>query len=189
MQSHLLYRRFLGAVLLALAAYLPIAVGAQSAPAPTKKFEVKNDRAYLGGREIKLWGIRGGNALMSPAVTERFGRNFDNLAAHGINGFLLTIMGTNTGWPEEWAARNGFGSGARGFVGRQSLQCERMDRAAHQITERRVDHAMSRQRQFAGEGCSHHARFEMHAVVALHADFGVGQPGLDQITDSIGVHG
>lgn len=76
--------------------------------APTKKFEIRNDRAYLGGHEIKLWGIRGANGLMSPAVTERFVRNFDNMAAHGINAFAVYIMGSNTGWPEEWAARNGF---------------------------------------------------------------------------------
>ena len=92
---------------LALVAALP-AAGQNPAPATTKKFEIRDDRAYLGGQEIKIWGIRGGNALMSPAVTERFVRNFDNMAAHGINGFLLTVMGTNTGWPEEWAARNGF---------------------------------------------------------------------------------
>lgn len=76
--------------------------------AATKQFEIKNDRAYLGGKPIKLWGIRAGNALMSPAITERFIRNLDNMVAHGINGIIVTIMGTNTGWPEEWAARNGF---------------------------------------------------------------------------------
>ena len=100
---------------LLLASLLPKVAIAQAvaAPSPTKRFEIKNDRAYLGGNEIKLWGIRGGNALMSPAVTERFVRNFDNMAAHGINGFIVTIMGTNTGWPEEWAARNGFESDGR----------------------------------------------------------------------------
>jgi hypothetical protein len=77
-------------------------------PAPTKRFEIKNDRTYLDGNEFKIWGIRGGNALMSPAVTQRFVAQFDNMAAHGINGFIVTVMGTNTGWPEEWAARNGF---------------------------------------------------------------------------------
>lgn len=102
--------RIVTALLLALAAGLPVAAQsqAQTPPVPTKKFEIRNERAHLGGHEIKLWGIRGGNALMSPAVTERFIRNFDNMAAHGVNGFLLTVMGTNTGWPEEWGARNGF---------------------------------------------------------------------------------
>lgn len=83
-------------------------VGAQPPSAPTRKFEIRNDRAYLGGGEIKIWGIRGANALHSPAVTERFVRNLDNMAAHGINGLATYIMGSNTGWPEEWAARNGF---------------------------------------------------------------------------------
>ena len=45
---------------------------------------------------------------MSRAVTERFIRNLDNMAAHGINAILVYIMGSNTGWPEEWGARNGF---------------------------------------------------------------------------------
>lgn len=94
------------AVCLAVALWLP-AAQAQS-PAPTKRFEIRNDRAWLDGNEIKIWGIRGGNALMSTAVTQRFVAQFDNMAAHGINGFLLTVMGTNTGWPEEWAARNGY---------------------------------------------------------------------------------
>ena len=104
MTANVRKRKFVLATL--LAAGLPCVPMAQELP--TKLFEIKNDRSYLGGNEIKLWGIRGGNALMSPAVTERFVRNFDNMAAHGINGFIVTVMGTNTGWPEEWAARNGY---------------------------------------------------------------------------------
>lgn len=92
---------------LALAVALLPALAAAQAP-PTKSFEIRDDRAYLGGHQIKLWGIRGANALMSPAVTERFVRNLDNMAAHGINAFATYIMGSNTGWPEEWGARNGF---------------------------------------------------------------------------------
>lgn len=84
------------------------AAPARAQAPPTKRFEIRNDRAYLGGQEIKIWGIRGANALMSPAVTERFVRNLDNMAAHGINGFATYIMGSNTGWPFEWGARNGF---------------------------------------------------------------------------------
>ena len=87
---------------------LPALAEAQAPPTPTKRFEIRNERAYLDGQEIKLWGIRGANALHSPAVTERFVRNLDNMAAHGINAFATYIMGSNTGWPEEWAARNGF---------------------------------------------------------------------------------
>src|SRR5947207_233040 len=104
-------RNFIRVLCFALAIWLP-AAQAQS-PSPTKRFEIKNDRTYLDGNEIKLWGIRGGNALMSPAVTERFVRDFDNMAAHGINGFIVTVMGTNTGWPEEWAARNGYEADGR----------------------------------------------------------------------------
>ncbi len=79
-----------------------------ASPAPTREFEIRNGRAFLGGREIKIWGIRSANGLMSRAVTERFVRNLDNMAAHGINAILVYIMGSNTGWPEEWGARNGF---------------------------------------------------------------------------------
>lgn len=75
---------------------------------PTKKFEVRGERSTLDGHEFKLWGIRGGNVLMSPAVTERFIRNLDNMAAHGLNGLIVVVSGTNTGWPDEWQARNGF---------------------------------------------------------------------------------
>lgn len=84
------------------------ALAQESSPAATRSFEIKNDRAYLGGHEIKIWGIRGANALMSQAVTERFVRNLENMSAHGINAFATYIVGSNTGWPEEWGARNGF---------------------------------------------------------------------------------
>jgi hypothetical protein len=96
------------ALLLAMAVAFPAAAQQAAAPGPTRKFEIRDERTYLGGHEIKIWGIRAGNALMTPAVTERFIRNFDNMAAHGINGIIVTVMGTNTGWPEEWGARNGF---------------------------------------------------------------------------------
>lgn len=101
-----------GAVLLATflaaapaAAALP---AANTASAPTREFEIRKGRAFLGGHEIKIWGIRSGNGLMSRAITERFVRNLDNMAAHGINAILVYIMGSNTGWPEEWGAHNGF---------------------------------------------------------------------------------
>lgn len=74
----------------------------------TKAFEIRDERAWLGGQPIDLWGIRSGNGLMSSAVTERFVRNLDNMIAHGINAIAVYIMGSNTGWPEEWGARNGF---------------------------------------------------------------------------------
>jgi len=35
--------------------------------APTREFEVRGDRAWLGGHEIDLWGLRCGNALYSQA--------------------------------------------------------------------------------------------------------------------------
>ena len=100
-------------LLAAVLGFAPALPGAQAAQPPTKKFEVRGERSYLDGHEIKLWGIRGGNVLMSPAVTERFVRNLDNMAAHGINGLILVVSGTNTGWPDEWLARSGFESDGR----------------------------------------------------------------------------
>src|SRR5690606_25367567 len=54
------------------------------------------------------WGLRCGNALHSPAITERHGRNLDNMAAHGINLIGLYVQGSNAGWPDSDAAANGF---------------------------------------------------------------------------------
>ena len=96
------------ALLLTAAPAMAEAVAPPAAAAPTREFEIRNGRAFLGGHEIKIWGIRSANGLMSRAVTERFIRNLDNMAAHGINAILVYIMGSNTGWPEEWGARNGF---------------------------------------------------------------------------------
>lgn len=106
--------RFLSS-LLALAA----AVGAQAParvppavdtpPPPTREFEVRGDRAFLGGHPIDLWGMRCGNALYSQAVTERHVRALDGWAAHGINGILVYVQGSHGGWPEPDAGLNGFG--------------------------------------------------------------------------------
>ncbi len=58
--------------------------------AATREFEIRGDRAWLGGQQVELWGLRCGNALYSEAVTERHVRNLDNMAAHGIN--LLGVV-------------------------------------------------------------------------------------------------
>ena len=77
-------------------------------PTPTKEFEIRNDRALLGGKEVHLWGLRCGNALMSQAVTERHVRNLDNFAAHGINCIGVYLQGSNGGWPDAEAGKNGY---------------------------------------------------------------------------------
>lgn len=77
-------------------------------PVETKEFEIKNERPYLGGHEVDLWGLRCGNAFFSDAVTERFIRNFDNMNAHGINFVGAYIQGVNAGFPEGDAGFNGF---------------------------------------------------------------------------------
>lgn len=107
--SRLLPHLRTGILLACASAMLVSALSAQQGErSPTKQFAVRGDRAYLDGNEIKLWGIRSGNALMSPAVTERFVRNMDNMVAHGINSLVVVVSGTNTGWPDEWLARNGY---------------------------------------------------------------------------------
>jgi len=74
----------------------------------TKEFEIRNERPFLGGHEVDLWGLRCGNAFVSDAVTERFVRNFDNMNAHGINMVGAFIQGVNAGHPDGNAGLNGF---------------------------------------------------------------------------------
>jgi hypothetical protein len=69
-------------------------------PVPTREFEIKHDRAWLGGHEVDLWGLRCGSALHSEAITERHIRNLDNMAAHGINLIGVYVQGSNAGWPD-----------------------------------------------------------------------------------------
>ena len=76
--------------------------------AATREFEIRDDRAYLGGQQVDLWGLRCGNALHSEAITERHIRNLDNIVAHGINLIGVYIQGSNAGWPDADAALNGF---------------------------------------------------------------------------------
>jgi hypothetical protein len=82
--------------------------GRADEPAVTREFEIRKDRAWLGGHEVDLWGLRCGNALCSEAVTERHVRNLDNMAAHGINLIGVYIQGSNGGWPDPAAGLNGF---------------------------------------------------------------------------------
>jgi hypothetical protein len=84
------------------------AVVAQQSVQLTKEFEIRGDRPYLGGKPIDIWGLRCGNALYSPAVTERHINNFDNMVAHGINCIGVYIQGSNAGWPNPEAGLDGF---------------------------------------------------------------------------------
>lgn len=75
---------------------------------PTREFEVRNDRAYLGGREVKLWGLRCANALYSQTVTERHVRALDNMVRHGINLINVYVQGSNGGYPNADAGLDGY---------------------------------------------------------------------------------
>lgn len=94
------------ALLLGGAAFAVACLGGESAP--TREFEIRNDRALLGGVEVKLWGLRCGNALHSWTVTERHVRAMDNMTAHGLNCLGVYIQGSNGGWPDPDAGSNGF---------------------------------------------------------------------------------
>jgi len=87
---------------------LVIAGATAADPVATKEFEIRNDRAFLGGQEVRLWGIRCGNAIHSEVVTQRHIQNLDNMVAHGINLIGVYIQGSNAGWPDPNAAANGF---------------------------------------------------------------------------------
>src|SRR5262245_31849798 len=80
--------------LLFLAGTCDLHGGEKDSPAPTREFEIKDDRPFLGGKRVDLWGIRCGNALMSWAVTERHIRCFDNFIEHGINLIGVYIQGS-----------------------------------------------------------------------------------------------
>jgi hypothetical protein len=91
-----------------LVAAVSRAGAADDKPVPTRRFEIRDDRPYLGGERIDLWGIRCGNALMDDAVTERHVRCLDNLVAHGVNCIGCYLQGSNGGWPDPSAGKNGF---------------------------------------------------------------------------------
>jgi hypothetical protein len=101
----MLHRTFLAALAIVASA---AAAPSDDRPTPTRRFEIRNARPYLGGERIDLWGLRCGNALMDDAVTERHIRCLDNFIAHGVNCIGCYIQGSNGGWPDAGAGKNGF---------------------------------------------------------------------------------
>jgi hypothetical protein len=77
-------------------------------PSATRHFEVRAERPFLDGQPIDLWGVRCGNALMSDTVTQRHIHCLDEYIAHGVNCIGVYIQGSNPGWPDLTAGRNGF---------------------------------------------------------------------------------
>lgn len=102
---------------------------ADPATAPTREFEVRDGRPYLGGQPVKLWGLRCNNALLSEAVTERLINNLDNMAQHGINLVAIALQGTNGGFPDVDAGPNAFAPDGR-LARRFGDRVERICRAA-----------------------------------------------------------
>ena len=118
------------ALLLSVAIASSVAVAGDLAP--TREFEIKRDRAYLGKHEVQLWGLRCGNALHSEAITERHIRNLDNMTAHGINLIGVYIQGSNGGWPDPQAATNGFTRDGK----LRSYSAERLERLVREADRR-----------------------------------------------------
>ena len=105
--------RHLASLFLLSALAGPGALRAGDEPAATHEFEIRNDRAYLGGHEVDLRGLRCGNALYSEAVTERHIGNLDNMVAHGINLLGVYIQGiTNLSGSAPHAEMGGYGTGS-----------------------------------------------------------------------------
>lgn len=77
---------------------------------PTREFSIRGDRAFLDGQEVKLWGLRCGNALYSQTVTERHVRALDNMVRHGINAINVYVQGSNGGYPNADAGLDGYTS-------------------------------------------------------------------------------
>lgn len=102
-----------------------------ASPEPTREFEVRDERAFLGGQPVRLWGLRCNNALLSPATTERLVNNLDNYAAHGINLISVAMQGTNGGFPDVDAGPNAFTPDGRlvpAFARRLERVCREADR-------------------------------------------------------------
>jgi hypothetical protein len=92
--------------LLALAGSAPTSRAQE--PVATRRFEVRAERPLLDGQPIDLWGLRCGNALMSDTVTQRHIQCLDEYIAHGVNCIGAYIQGSNGGWPDVNAGRNGY---------------------------------------------------------------------------------
>jgi hypothetical protein len=113
--------------------HVPVAPAAAAAdePAQTREFEVREQRAFLGGQPVRLWGLRCNNSLASPAVTERLCNNLDNMVAHGINLISVALQGTNGGFPDVDAGPNAYTPDGR-LIPAFARRLERVVRAADQ---------------------------------------------------------
>ena len=78
-------------------------------PTPTREFEVRGGSAYLGGKPVRLWGLRCVHALRDRALTERLVRNLDNYTEHGINLVSVYLQAAHGGHPDIQAGANPFG--------------------------------------------------------------------------------
>ena len=67
---------------------------AADAPTATREFEIRSDRAYLGGQPVNLWGLRCGNALHSTVISSCFSNQERRILA----------VGSSLAWPKNNAS-------------------------------------------------------------------------------------
>jgi len=74
------------------------------------------------------------------------------------------------------------------FLGRQSLNAERVNLSTHQLTEACVNQLVPLQHALAGKIGSDDQRFKVRIVVRSHLDLSARQPSLNQGTNFSSVH-
>ncbi len=80
--------------------------------------------------------------------------------------------------------------GLRGqFFGREGLQLQGVDLAAHALAQRAIHQLVALQWPPAFELLAHHGGLEMHIVFRAHAHRCSGQRNADQLLDLFGIHG
>lgn len=99
-------------------------------PEATRQFDVRDGLPHLDGEAVRLWGLRGHNALLSPAVTERLINNLDNMAAHGINLIGVSMQGTNSGFPDKELGPNAYAPNGH-LLPKVAVRLERIVREAN----------------------------------------------------------
>ena len=101
------------ALLATFAVTLPAAAETAARP-PTRKFEIRKDRATLGGHEIRMWGIRGANAPHEPG-RDRALRAQPRQHGRPRHQRLRDLhpWGATPAGRREWGARNGFENDGR----------------------------------------------------------------------------
>lgn len=76
----------------------------------TRRFEIRDNKPYLDGEEIQIWGIRLANALCRDKTVQDLIENLEEYVKHGVNSFSVFIQGANPGNYDPNLIFNGFDS-------------------------------------------------------------------------------